>query len=677
MTAAHPASPIHISSVFFILINAVGLAISTGLWMWQTEWGQSSVVFFGVRVPERFEDSLEAMPISYEYYRNIKLIPLVLIAAYALLLYTNVLAWNATGAFAAMVIVQAIAVRVVFWRARNQTMPYAAPPQTTRSASIREIAAPASVAWQAGYWSAVLLPLPVLAAMAWYMWTHWLALHLPIQTNLQLPLTPDSPVITWQRAQMPSSLRWLAHGLLANTVAVLVAVAFNFRSRINEWGEEETDRRSYRRQLMVFAVIMQWIVVFNCAMLLLVQVMLIAKAQSPPDMAAVRSQMLSIMPLLLVAGLVTAVLPLWLMYQLYANRPPGFVNKAEDRHWLFGMYYFNPADSAAVVPTRFGVGESLNLGHPLAWGIVLLSAGMLGLRFLPMFQPVRVGTISTSTSASMSPAERLQQVSDRDRESFVADAVALRQGEFAASERLIYLARHSINTDLTSSVAVVLAQNHVKPTAAFQLATQAAGDAENHTRIRALAAPDELPHLALLWSNVGFVCLQQKHRDDGCASRYLAAAQSLDPHPGYAAMLAKANAADPAHAVQPMPTQVPLHLASAPAGDSTLQIVLVNMYAEIYAQGQQRAQEFAARFHAAHPTARPLQPAAFHMWAEPGVTTTDGTTVDSKTAQSVLDAVHFPWPHGASIGMRLRGQLHCAAHGDCTLSLQPESMRPN
>jgi uncharacterized membrane protein len=46
----------------------------------------------------------------------------------------------------------------------------------------------------------------------------------------------------------------------------------------------------------------------------------------------------------------------------------------DDRFWKAGSIYVNPADPALFVPKRFGVGWTVNLGHPggIALGAVVL-----------------------------------------------------------------------------------------------------------------------------------------------------------------------------------------------------------------------------------------------------------------------------------------------------------------
>ncbi len=52
----------------------------------------------------------------------------------------------------------------------------------------------------------------------------------------------------------------------------------------------------------------------------------------------------------------------------------GFVNRDDDSAWKLGSFYYNPNDPSLMVNKRFGIGRTLNFGHPLAWVIV---AGLL------------------------------------------------------------------------------------------------------------------------------------------------------------------------------------------------------------------------------------------------------------------------------------------------------------
>jgi uncharacterized membrane protein len=56
------------------------------------------------------------------------------------------------------------------------------------------------------------------------------------------------------------------------------------------------------------------------------------------------------------------------------------VFRDDDRYWYGGFFYNNPDDPAVFVPKRFGLGWTMNFGHPQA---KLVLIGMLLLVLLP------------------------------------------------------------------------------------------------------------------------------------------------------------------------------------------------------------------------------------------------------------------------------------------------------
>ena len=57
-----------------------------------------------------------------------------------------------------------------------------------------------------------------------------------------------------------------------------------------------------------------------------------------------------------------------------AIRPPGSIvqPKDDDAFWRGGIVYFNRDDSRVLVPKRFGVGFTLNFGHPVSWLLIAI-----------------------------------------------------------------------------------------------------------------------------------------------------------------------------------------------------------------------------------------------------------------------------------------------------------------
>ena len=91
--------------------------------------------------------------------------------------------------------------------------------------------------------------------------------------------------------------------------------------------------------------------------------------------------------LLLIAGLLIAAV-LVLVWHPQRSRTKtntradrhltGAVFRDDDRYWYGGFFYNNPDDPAVFVPKRFGLGWTLNFGHPQA-KLVLIGTLLLPL----------------------------------------------------------------------------------------------------------------------------------------------------------------------------------------------------------------------------------------------------------------------------------------------------------
>ena len=66
------------------------------------------------------------------------------------------------------------------------------------------------------------------------------------------------------------------------------------------------------------------------------------------------------------------------------------VFRDDDRYWYAGFFYNNPDDPALFVPKRFGLGWTMNFGHPQA---KLVLIGMLVLVLLPPLVVVILGVL--------------------------------------------------------------------------------------------------------------------------------------------------------------------------------------------------------------------------------------------------------------------------------------------
>ena len=51
-------------------------------------------------------------------------------------------------------------------------------------------------------------------------------------------------------------------------------------------------------------------------------------------------------------------------------------DRTPDSAWVLGMLYVNHDDPALFVEKRFGIGYTLNFGHPLSWVLLGLAIGI-------------------------------------------------------------------------------------------------------------------------------------------------------------------------------------------------------------------------------------------------------------------------------------------------------------
>jgi uncharacterized membrane protein len=71
--------------------------------------------------------------------------------------------------------------------------------------------------------------------------------------------------------------------------------------------------------------------------------------------------------LLLLIMLIVGALLLFLPSRRSQNSPtpPGPIFRDDDQYWLGGIVYNNPDDPEWLVPKRYGLGWTLNVGHPV------------------------------------------------------------------------------------------------------------------------------------------------------------------------------------------------------------------------------------------------------------------------------------------------------------------------
>jgi uncharacterized membrane protein len=89
--------------------------------------------------------------------------------------------------------------------------------------------------------------------------------------------------------------------------------------------------------------------------------------------------------ILLIPILVIGVSSLLLPLLIWKRHPP------PDEHAWRGIFYWNPADRALIVPKRFGIGYTLNFANPWSW--VVLSGILAGIVLSVLFTGLSVRNV--------------------------------------------------------------------------------------------------------------------------------------------------------------------------------------------------------------------------------------------------------------------------------------------
>jgi uncharacterized membrane protein len=362
MTHAHSI----VLEVIIVVPLALILTLSACTRLWMTGWQSGSASFYGVRVDPEFERSYEASNIDTGYTQQVLWLTAAMIALVAaivpLLASINPPRW-APFEILAVVLAHTVGMQGLYWRARQKVLPFAAPLEATRTVDLACFVE-LSLTWRLGYWTAVLFPLGLLAATALYLHAHFSLI--PTPTSLRGGFGQIIPRhLPWTKGTVYGVYKPLVRSALMNLIAILVAYAFNFRSRIGEWGIDSKPRWTYRKLLMSRLVILQWLTTLHT---ILDALRPLAGTNALP--IAYRHFLL----LSLLSSVLWSITSLLLLFTLYRKRPRGAADTAPDRSRKFGQYYVNPQDPALIVPTRFGIGHTLNLGQPLAWAMPVVGA---------------------------------------------------------------------------------------------------------------------------------------------------------------------------------------------------------------------------------------------------------------------------------------------------------------
>lgn len=332
----------HPQFIFGAVMFSVGALVAWLFWMLPV-WSRPGI-FFAVTVVPDFRNSAEAHRLLRNYRLQTLLhvaVGFALILAGALLLHFVLLIlgalWLAVGPLVAVS------------HAHKMALPHAVAVSTIREASL----SPRTTQLPGG-WSLELGPFVILLVTAIYLHLHWDAIpkHFPVHWGI------DGRPNGWSARTPVGVYGPLVFGAaLVAGIALLAYAIPHMARRVPATGATAADF-AHRMAILLVGVEFFLAAIFSMVGLLPI-------TGNPGVVPIV---------ILTVAILASAVLlGRWFSHGRDIS-PRGAGDGTPDTCWKYGLFYFNPDDSALFVEKRIGIGYTINFAHASAWIVIALTA---------------------------------------------------------------------------------------------------------------------------------------------------------------------------------------------------------------------------------------------------------------------------------------------------------------
>jgi uncharacterized membrane protein len=315
-------------------------------------------IYFAVTVPPEFRNSEEGRSILARYRVAVAIfgvLALVIVLAATRISEPNyMMAVTLAGLF-----LQGSGVFLAYYRARARVLPHAAAPTTIREAAL----APRQVRLPGG-WPLQVPPFALLVGTAVWLHQHWAE----IPSVFPIHWGADGQPNNWATRSFAGVYGPLLIGTLLCTLMAFLAYAMLRWSRIIRVGG--TAGEGEQRFRLVVVSILVAIEYLLAGLFTWTGLLPLSHTQAgPPGIGPVLVFTLAFV-------VIAVALMVWVgqggsRLARSAGAEPGTVapvgDRTADRYWKLGLFYLNRSDPALFVEKRFGIGYTVNFGHPGVW----------------------------------------------------------------------------------------------------------------------------------------------------------------------------------------------------------------------------------------------------------------------------------------------------------------------
>ena len=320
-------------------------------------------VYFAVTVPPEFRDSPEGCSILKRYRVEVTILSVLSLLLVLAAVRIPEPHYDVGLALAGLYL-QIAGAFVAYYRARKQVLPHATRPATVREATLvpREAHLP-------GGWLLQFPPFALLAAAAIWLHRHWSQIPKVFPIHWGVDGQPNG----WATRSIAGVYAPLLMGVMLCALMVFLAYAMLRWSRlIRVGGAAGQAERRFRLVVVSIVVATEYFLALVFAWTSLLP--LSHNQTGPPGFIPILVFALAF------SGIVVA-LTVWTgqggtrlvgpaVAASSAVAPVG--DRTPDKCWKLGLFYINRDDPALFVEKRFGIGYTLNFGHPGAWVFLAL-----------------------------------------------------------------------------------------------------------------------------------------------------------------------------------------------------------------------------------------------------------------------------------------------------------------
>ncbi|HUJ32050.1 MAG TPA: DUF5808 domain-containing protein [Candidatus Acidoferrum sp.] len=275
---------------------------------------------------------------------------------------------------------QLVGAMIAFLRARKQTLPHAVSQTARREAVLVRRSA------GVGYWLLQLGPFAILAASAFYLKYNWQRIPERFPVHWGLSGEPDG----WATRSFTGVYAPL---LIAFAVCALIAVLsyaiLHWTRQVRATGPAGQAEGHFRQVQFGILLAVQY---FLAGTLSGVPILALRAHQESapgigPFLVGTFVFVLVIFAILIYTGQGGANLAEAAIGSDIVKDRPVTGDRTPDQCWKAGMFYVNPDDPALLVEKRFGVGYTINFGHPAAWIVISILVALAVVPLIISFFP--------------------------------------------------------------------------------------------------------------------------------------------------------------------------------------------------------------------------------------------------------------------------------------------------